>query len=117
MLTFVFKRFEFLSAVKKLSLIFALVMTGKTVNYSRRTFTIQCSQKQPFVVVVPFSADQSVFCDLKEFFQVCFQTCDLNIDAYHNVYYYEFVSIVCKICIYYLSLYYNISDALKIFIF
>ena len=34
-----------------------------------------------------------------------------------NIYCYEFVSIVCKICKYYLFLHYNISDALKIFIF
>ena len=32
-------------------------------------------------------------------------------------YYYEFVNIVCKIYIYYLFLYYNISDAREIFIF
>ena len=35
-----------------------------------------------------------------------------------NYYYcYEFVNIVCKICIYYLFLNYNISDAREIFIF
>ena len=32
-------------------------------------------------------------------------------------YCYEFVNIVCKICIYYLFLNYNISDAREIFIF
>ena len=32
-------------------------------------------------------------------------------------YWYEFVNIVCKICIYYLFLNYNISDAREIFIF
>ena len=34
-----------------------------------------------------------------------------------KIYYYEFVNIVCKICIYYLFLNYNISDAREIFIF
>ena len=40
------------------------------------------------------------------------------IEESHNDYYcYEFVNIVCKICIYYLFLNYNISDAREIFIF
>ena len=34
-----------------------------------------------------------------------------------KAYCYEFVNIVCKICIYYLFLNYNISDAREIFIF
>ena len=34
-----------------------------------------------------------------------------------NLYCYEFVNIACKICKCYLFLYYNISGALKIFIF
>ena len=34
-----------------------------------------------------------------------------------KIYCYEFVNIVCKICIYYLFLNYNISDAREIFIF
>ena len=34
-----------------------------------------------------------------------------------STYCYEFVNIVCKICIYYLLLNYNISDAREIFIF
>ena len=38
-------------------------------------------------------------------------------DTNSNVYCYEFVNIACKICIYYLFLNYNISDAREIFIF
>ena len=52
---------------------------------------MHCSKERKFVVV-PFSTNQSVFCDLQEFFHVRFQTskltstCDLNIDVNHNVY-------------------------------
>ena len=35
---------------------------------------MQCSKKRPLVVVVALPTDQSVFCDLEEFFQVSFQT-------------------------------------------
>ena len=31
-------------------------------------------EKRPLVVAVPFSADQSVFCDLQEFCHISFQT-------------------------------------------
>ena len=53
---------------------------------------MQYSKKIKFVLLVPFSADQSVSCDFQEYFQVSFQTlkllvlCDLNIDVNHNVY-------------------------------
>ena len=39
---------------------------------------MQCSKKRPLVVIVPFPTDQSVLCDLQEFFQVCFQTLNLK---------------------------------------
>ena len=41
----------------------------------------------------------------------------MDIDIYIYIYCYEFANIVCKICIHYLFLNYNISDALQIFIF
>ena len=59
------------------------------MNCSRKTFTIQCSKKRTLVVVVvPFSADQSMFYDLQEFFQVSFQALkhDLNIDVNRKLY-------------------------------
>ena len=51
---------------------------------------MQCNNKRKLVAVVLFCINQSLFCDLQEFFQVSFQTiklitCDLNIDVYHNV--------------------------------
>ena len=53
---------------------------------------MQCSEKRPLVVVVSFSTNQSVFCDLQEFFQISFQTLKLIsthvncIDVNHNAY-------------------------------
>ena len=41
----------------------------------------------------------------------------IRINVYVDIYCYEFVNIECKICICYLFLYCNISDALEIFIF
>ena len=38
---------------------------------------MQCNKKRKLVVAVPFSTDQSVFCDLQELFQVSFQTLKL----------------------------------------
>ena len=52
--------------------------TEVSMNYSRRTPMMQRSKKRSLVVVVPFSIDQSVFCDLQEFFQISFQTLKLT---------------------------------------
>ena len=49
-----------------------------TMNYIRRIPTMQCKKKRPLVVIEPFSADQSVFCGLQEFFQVIFQILKLT---------------------------------------
>ena len=38
---------------------------------------MQCSNKQKLFVVLAFPTNQSVFCDLQEFFQVSFQTLKL----------------------------------------
>ena len=64
--------------IPRFQLRLVLLLCRNTMNYSRRTPTMQCSKKRPFVVVVPFSADQNVFCDLQEFFQASFQTLKLT---------------------------------------
>ena len=50
-------------------------------------------QKLPLAVVVPFSRNERVFCDLQELFlgkfsniKIYWYTCVLNIDVNHNVY-------------------------------
>ena len=57
--------------------------TEVSMNYSRRTPMMQRSKKRSLVVVVPFSIDQSVFCDLQEFFQQSFQI--LNLTSTHVI--------------------------------
>ena len=53
---------------------------------------MQCSKKRKLVVVVAFSTDQSVLCDLQEFsgkfsiIKTYQYICDLNIDVNYNVY-------------------------------
>ena len=54
-----------------------LLFHRNTINYSRRNLTMQCSKKRLLVVVVPFSTDQSIFCDLLEFLEVSFQALKL----------------------------------------
>ena len=55
--------------IPRIRLLMVLLFRRNTMNFSRRPSTMQCSKKRPHVVVVPFSADQSVFCDLQEFFR------------------------------------------------
>ena len=75
--------------IPRFQLLLVLLFRRKTMNYSRRIPTMECSKKRK-LVVVPFFTDQSVFCDLQEFFRSVFKTysyiCDLNIDVNHNVY-------------------------------
>ena len=53
------------------------------MNYARKTPTMQCSKKRLLVVLVTFSIDQRVFCDLQEFSQMSFQT--LNLTGAHVI--------------------------------
>ena len=54
---------------------------------------------------------------LKPLFLICFSKLTEGVESNGDIYCYEFVNIACKICMYYLFLYYNISDKLEIFIF
>ena len=44
----------------------------------RQSMIPECSKKRPPAVVVAYSTDQSVFCDLQEFFQISFQILTLT---------------------------------------
>ena len=59
--------------IPKFQLWLGLLFHRNTMNFSRRTPTMQCSKKQLLVVVVPFSTVQNMFCDLQKFFQIIFK--------------------------------------------
>ena len=56
--------------IPRFQLCMVLLFRRNTMNYSRRTPMMQCSKKQKLAVVVPFSTDQSMFCDLQELLQI-----------------------------------------------
>ena len=58
----------------EVSAVIGTVISLKYYKLFKKTHTIQCSKKQPLVIVVPFPTDHSVFCDLQEFLQINFQT-------------------------------------------
>ena len=64
--------------ISRFQLWLVLLFHRNTMSYSRRTPMMQCSKKQPLVVVLAVSTDESVFCELQEFFQISFQTLKLT---------------------------------------
>ena len=54
-----------------------LIIRRNTMNYSKSIPSMQRSKKRPLVVIVTFSSNQSVFCYLREFFHISFQTLKL----------------------------------------
>ena len=63
--------------ISSFQLCLVLLFCRHTANYTRKTPTVQCSKKRPLVFVVRFLADESVFCDLEEIFQISLQTLKL----------------------------------------
>ena len=64
--------------IPRFQLWLVLLFHRNIINYSRRSPRMQCNKKRKLVVVVPFSTEQSVFCDLQEFFRVSFQALKLT---------------------------------------
>ena len=79
--------------ISRFQLWLLLLFRRNTMNYSKKTLAMLCSNKRKLAAIASFFTDQSVFCDLQEFFLLNFWilkltscTCDLNTDVKHNVF-------------------------------
>ena len=64
--------------ISRVQLRLVLLVHRNAMNSLRRDPTTQCFKKRKLDAIVLFYTDQSVFCDLQDFFQVNFRTLKLT---------------------------------------